>query len=236
MNLKQLIVNVVPKKNFSILDIQAAIGKFIGLTMSLDEELKIVHENKNKKPQKFCYSSLNSYKENYQAGIPQNFYIRSADINFLEKMLVLFSKVKSESFHFSNGKILEFHNKSNTIINQTGTCLKGSDGKKYVGAINDENMEEVSKKLKIALIKSYKEMNNISEFIDHDPIESFKVKNKKIMYAEYDKGKVLMNKFIITFKEDKLSQEIKENAVQYGIGMKKTVVGAGFFNFVKEES
>lgn len=231
----ELSIKVTMKLDLVFGDSLNYIGNFIKFYKIFDEELK--KEHGSSKFKNYVFSNLNPIPKDklYKKSKTYTFKIRCID----EKIIDYFYKQMNEKRNYkkihineitkssvSLGRIIKIYSLNPVII------MKNEGG--YITNLDD--IKEVKIRITNNLLMKFRCFINEDRIEDVDFIKSIRCNNRKPIGINYNDKNIrfLGNKYDITIKEDRFSQELALYAIALGIGEKNSIVGGGFCEYYSE--
>ncbi|MCT4597001.1 MAG: CRISPR-associated endoribonuclease Cas6 [Vallitalea sp.] len=210
------------------------IGNFIKFYKIFNDKLKAEHITNNFK--NYVFSNLYPIPKDkvYKKNKIYSLKIRSIDQELINYFFVQMNEKRNyKMIHINEitmssvslGKIIKIYSLNPAII------LKNNG---YI--TNQDDIEEVKKRITNNLLMKFRTYIDEDKIEDVNFIKSIKCNNRKPIGINYtDKNiKFLGNKYDITIKEDRFSQELALYAIALGIGEKNSIVGGGFCEYYSE--
>ena len=225
MNIKELTILVKLKKTIKYQDVPESLANVLNSCFLQSDKYKRIHEEHDFKY--YCYSSLYPTEKGgvYLANEIYSFKLRTLNFELADM--------------FSNGLINQPNdyfillNIDTIVKNQLGPikslytvtpAVITQKDKNWI--CNDNDIEEVKKKIIKNTTRKYNYFMGIS-IDDYEFIEEVKLLNKVPVIFNYKGGKILANKFLITLKQDRFSQELSFMLLGTGL-LEKNSLSFGF--------
>lgn len=235
MQLWELTIPILLKKELSMKNMYFELSKVINKTMLLDDKLKEFHKLNTFKM--YVFSGLFPVsKQGYKKGNMYFFKFRTVDRTFALKMKNLLKTVPNELFDVVT---LSLESKKQEPLKGLYTLTPSiavftpENSKSRHWTKEDFTLEEIITRMNVNAIKKYKAWTGEEVDEDHKFIESVEQLNEKVIVLDYKStGKLLTNKFRIQVKEDKLSQALAFMVMGTGL-LEKNSLGLGFCTYAK---
>lgn len=225
MRYYELLCTVFLQKDIYYNEQNEAIGRFINKSMTLDEELKSLHESKGYKF--YVYDTFFPREEDkvYKKGRIYIFKIRSIDRNLLIRVMKTLLGFADDCIKIISTELREYKKSFITELYTVTPTVLTVDNRFWV---KGDSLELLERRIQDNLIKKYQVFFKEDLDIKESFIQGIELKNQKTIAINYKNIKLMGNKFRIFVKEDELSQKLATMALATGLLEKNSSNGMGF--------
>jgi CRISPR-associated endoribonuclease Cas6 len=228
------------KKNIELKESFDILSSYINFSLTKDEELKKLHEEKNFK--NYCFGNFYPIEKDkvYKAGKTYEFIIRSLDEEFIYKLQKYLRENINNSYlqvlQTTKKEVKQFFISELYTVTPTITTVKDENGKSIFWTVDrDGDILKLQKQLQDNLLKKYENFYNEKLEPTQNFIQLLEIKNQKPQSIYFTKKsdekqikvRLFGNKFKIVPNEDEVSQKLAFIVLGCGLGEKQSY-GGGF--------
>ena len=233
LDIFQINLKIITKQDLHKDSVQRQITAFMDQGLAMDKDMLLFHENKNIY-KNYTFGNFMPIERNgvYHAGNIYSVIIRTVDAKLARYFYTILPKHENYSIKGISAKIITLSKRPlERIYTLTPVIIKNDQG--YWR--NCMSFEEYEQRIKINLIKKYRQFTekNIKEDVGF--YTSIQLDNEKPIAVSYKNGiKLLGDKMTLYLADDALSQEMAYFAMGVGLGENNSR-GFGYLNgyFIK---
>lgn len=225
MNVIQLTVLVMLKRDIEVIDVPEQLSKILNYCFTSSDKLKKIHKESNFKF--YCISGLypSIRTENYKANQIYSFQIRTLEPYIADMFSSQLIQSINDLFVVLNvDRINKIYSKTiKSLYTVTPTIV--TKGREYKFYTNDD-IPEIKGKIIKNTTRKYRQLMGIN-VDEYDFIEDVTVLNNAPLRYNYKNAQIVGNKFLIKIKDDRFSQQLAIMLLGAGV-LEKNSLGFGF--------